>query len=103
MQHDTDVIDVDLVAVDCRRSATGSRSPSTSLTSTMPSISRGGSRPGSASRRSASSCTPRAGPEAIERLRALDFAVFADLKLHDIPTTVERAARVLGGLGVGVS
>src|SRR3954471_6892189 len=41
-----------------------------------------------------------AGPEAIERLRALDLAVFADLKLHDIPTTVERAARVLGGLGV---
>ena len=33
-----------------------------------------------------------AGPEAIERLRALDLAVFADLKLHDIPNTVERAA-----------
>jgi orotidine-5'-phosphate decarboxylase len=28
------------------------------------------------------------------------FAVFVDLKLHDIPTTVERAARVLGSLGV---
>lgn len=42
-----------------------------------------------------------AGPEAVERLRALDLAVFADLKLHDIPNTVERAARVLGGLGVG--
>jgi len=41
-----------------------------------------------------------AGPEAIERLRALDLAVFADLKLHDIPNTVERAARVIGGLGV---
>ena len=29
----------------------------------------------------------------------LELAVFADLKLHDIPTTVERAARVLGGYG----
>ena len=37
-----------------------------------------------------------AGPDAIARLRELDLAVFADLKLHDIPTTVERAARVLG-------
>jgi orotidine-5'-phosphate decarboxylase len=42
-----------------------------------------------------------AGPEAISRLRDLDFTVFADLKLHDIPTTVERAARVLGRLGAG--
>ena len=41
-----------------------------------------------------------AGPDAIARLRELDLAVFADLKLHDIPTTVERAARVLGRRGV---
>ncbi|HYL52167.1 MAG TPA: orotidine-5'-phosphate decarboxylase [Acidimicrobiia bacterium] len=40
-----------------------------------------------------------AGPEAISRMRALDLKVFADLKLHDIPTTVGRAARVLGKLG----
>jgi len=40
-----------------------------------------------------------AGPAAIARLRELDLTVFADLKLHDIPTTVERAARVLGGCG----
>jgi len=40
-----------------------------------------------------------AGPEAITRLADLGFAVFADLKLHDIPTTVGRAARVLGRLG----
>jgi orotidine-5'-phosphate decarboxylase len=40
-----------------------------------------------------------AGPESIARLRALDLAVFVDLKLHDIPTTVGRAARVLGRLG----
>jgi orotidine-5'-phosphate decarboxylase len=41
-----------------------------------------------------------AGPEAIARMRALDLDVFADIKLHDIPTTVGRAARVLGRLGV---
>jgi len=40
-----------------------------------------------------------AGPEAVRRLQALGFAVFADLKLHDIPTTVGRAARVVGRLG----
>jgi orotidine-5'-phosphate decarboxylase len=41
-----------------------------------------------------------AGPDAIARLRALDLEVFADIKLHDIPTTVGRAARVLGRQGV---
>jgi orotidine-5'-phosphate decarboxylase len=41
-----------------------------------------------------------AGPEAIARLRSLDFKVFLDLKLHDIPTTVGRGARVLGRYGV---
>jgi orotidine-5'-phosphate decarboxylase len=41
-----------------------------------------------------------AGPEAVARMRALDFEVFADIKLHDIPTTVGRAARVLGRQGV---
>jgi orotidine-5'-phosphate decarboxylase len=41
-----------------------------------------------------------AGPEAITRMRALDFEVFADIKLHDIPTTVGRAARVFGRQGV---
>lgn len=40
-----------------------------------------------------------AGPSVVEHLLALGFSVFVDLKLHDIPTTVERAARVLGGLG----
>jgi orotidine-5'-phosphate decarboxylase len=42
-----------------------------------------------------------AGHDAIRRLRDQGFVVFADLKFHDIPTTVERAARVIGGLGVG--
>ncbi len=41
-----------------------------------------------------------AGPEAIAALQDLGYQVFCDLKLHDIPTTVERAARVLGALGV---
>jgi orotidine-5'-phosphate decarboxylase len=40
-----------------------------------------------------------AGPEAISHLRALDLRVFVDLKLHDIPTTVGRAAHVLGRYG----
>jgi orotidine-5'-phosphate decarboxylase len=41
-----------------------------------------------------------AGPDVFERLRSLGVAVFADLKLYDIPTTVERAARALGRRGV---
>jgi orotidine-5'-phosphate decarboxylase len=41
-----------------------------------------------------------AGPEVFPRLRDQGFRVFADLKLHDIPTTVGRAARVLGRHGV---
>jgi orotidine-5'-phosphate decarboxylase len=41
-----------------------------------------------------------AGPDAIARMRALELEVFADIKLHDIPTTVGRAARVYGRLGV---
>jgi orotidine-5'-phosphate decarboxylase len=40
-----------------------------------------------------------AGPEAIEAMIDDGFAVFADLKLLDIPTTVNRAARVMGSLG----
>jgi len=40
-----------------------------------------------------------AGPAAVGRVRE-HAPVFLDLKLHDIPTTVERAARNVGGLGV---
>ncbi len=40
-----------------------------------------------------------AGVAAVAALRDLDMAVFVDVKLHDIPNTVNRAARVLGGLG----
>ena len=41
-----------------------------------------------------------AGPEVFVRLHALGFRVFCDLKLHDIPTTVERGARILARHGV---
>jgi orotidine-5'-phosphate decarboxylase len=40
-----------------------------------------------------------AGPAALDALHEDGFAVFVDLKLLDIPTTVERAARVLGRRG----
>jgi len=39
------------------------------------------------------------GPDAIGPLIELGYDVFVDLKLHDIPTTVNKAARVLGALG----
>jgi orotidine-5'-phosphate decarboxylase len=40
-----------------------------------------------------------AGPDAIGPLTDMGYDVFVDLKLHDIPTTVGKAARVLGALG----
>lgn len=40
-----------------------------------------------------------AGPDAIETMVELGYEVFADLKLHDIPTTVAKTSRVLGSLG----
>jgi orotidine-5'-phosphate decarboxylase len=39
------------------------------------------------------------GPDVIGPLRELGYDVFVDLKLHDIPTTVGKASRVLGALG----
>ncbi len=41
-----------------------------------------------------------AGPTVVEALKAEGFEVFCDLKLYDIPTTVRRAAHVVGSLGV---
>lgn len=41
-----------------------------------------------------------AGPDAVGSLADKGFDVFLDLKLHDIPTTVGKAARVCGALGV---
>src|SRR5437879_9421158 len=40
------------------------------------------------------------GPEALGALQQLGYKVFLDLKLDDIPTTVNRAARIAGSLGV---
>ncbi|HEX3622766.1 MAG TPA: orotidine-5'-phosphate decarboxylase [Acidimicrobiales bacterium] len=39
------------------------------------------------------------GPDAVSAVIAEGYDVFLDLKLHDIPTTVRRAARVIGALG----
>lgn len=41
-----------------------------------------------------------AGPEIVQSLIDDDYDVFLDLKMADIPTTVNRAAQVLGALGV---
>jgi orotidine-5'-phosphate decarboxylase len=43
-----------------------------------------------------------AGPEAVGALSSLGYQTFLDLKMHDIPTTVGRAGRVLGALGVNM-
>src|SRR5262245_16093945 len=40
-----------------------------------------------------------AGPDAVRLLRGRGKRVFLDLKLHDIPNTVERAARQAASLG----
>lgn len=40
-----------------------------------------------------------AGPEVVEAMIDDGYAVFVDLKLLDIPTTVNKAARVVGSLG----
>lgn len=39
------------------------------------------------------------GPDVIEALVEQEYSVFVDLKMFDIPTTVNRAARVIGALG----
>src|SRR5687768_11790694 len=40
-----------------------------------------------------------AGPDAVMEMANLGYRVFLDLKYHDIPTTVRKAARVVGAVG----
>src|ERR687896_160517 len=40
-----------------------------------------------------------AGPDAVVEMMNSGYRVFLDLKMHDIPTTVRRAARVVGAVG----
>jgi len=42
------------------------------------------------------------GPALVREVAALGMPVFLDLKLHDIPNTVERAARNAGALGAAM-
>lgn len=39
------------------------------------------------------------GPDGVSQMLELGLKVFLDVKLHDIPTTVGKAARVIGSLG----
>lgn len=45
----------------------------------------------------------QSGPSIIHDLRALGCHIFLDLKLHDIPHTVQQAATVIGQLGVDLT
>jgi orotidine-5'-phosphate decarboxylase len=42
----------------------------------------------------------REGPELVKALRGQGFSIFLDLKLYDIPHTVQQAAKNIGRLGV---
>jgi orotidine-5'-phosphate decarboxylase len=42
------------------------------------------------------------GPELVKTLKEMGCKIFLDLKLHDIPNTVEKAMRNLGELGVEI-
>jgi len=44
----------------------------------------------------------RLGPEAVKQLRAHGAKLFLDLKLHDIPNTVEQAAKAIAQMGVAM-
>lgn len=43
------------------------------------------------------------GPRIVEYIKALGHDIFLDLKLHDIPNTVEKAMRGLARLGVNMT
>lgn len=42
------------------------------------------------------------GPSLVEELKEKGFKIFLDLKLHDIPTTVHKAMKVIGLLNVDI-
>lgn len=42
------------------------------------------------------------GPSLIKELKEKGFKIFLDLKLHDIPTTVKKAMKVIGTLDVDI-
>lgn len=42
------------------------------------------------------------GPEIIKEIKARGHKIFLDLKLHDIPNTVEKSMKVLANLGVDI-
>ena len=43
------------------------------------------------------------GPGLVKKLKEMGFKIFLDLKLHDIPNTVEKAMRNIGELGVEIT
>ena len=43
------------------------------------------------------------GPALVKKLKSMGCKIFLDLKLHDIPNTVEKAMRNLGELGVEIT
>ncbi|MGM9968962.1 MAG: orotidine-5'-phosphate decarboxylase [Anaeroplasma sp.] len=43
------------------------------------------------------------GPELVKELHEMGFKIFLDLKLHDIPNTVEKAMRNIASLGVEIT
>ncbi len=43
------------------------------------------------------------GPVLVTKLHNMGFKIFLDLKLHDIPNTVEKAMRNIGSLGVEIT
>lgn len=45
----------------------------------------------------------REGPQLVKKLHDMGFKIFLDLKLHDIPNTVEKAMRNIGKLGVEIT
>ena len=43
------------------------------------------------------------GPQLVKKLHDMGFKIFLDLKLHDIPNTVEKAMRNIATLGVEIT